>query len=305
VLQTVSAPDDSGADSETDPIAPSIKELWIGGEESAVVLSTIREEGEGEAAPAEVRSEEPEIHVRILGPLKISGLRSNPRWRVPLELLCFLACHPGERFSADELREQLRPAKVDCEEVRSIRTFRTYVSSLRTATGNVALPEASKGTYGLGPGVATDWDWFQAEVAFARTQPPDRARPLLAPAFDFIRGPLFSGVPKGRYRWAFDDGLVSQMEVAIIKAASEFAELCFDAEEPEAALAGLGRALLATKDLGVADDLLTAAGATGNPATLERAWRDVRGALDNQAAMLEPSYEACRRRVSGTVAAAR
>jgi hypothetical protein len=127
----------------------------------------------------------------------------------------------------------------------------------------------------------------------------------LAPAFDFIRGPLFSGVPKGRYRWAFDDGLVSQMEVAIIKAASEFAELCFDAEEPEAALAGLGRALLATKDLGVADDLLTAAGATGNPATLERAWRDVRGALDNQAAMLEPSYEACRRRVSGTVAAAR
>jgi hypothetical protein len=306
LVRAVGASDNVAAETETTAPVESapMKDAVIDAEYSAAVLSRVGEEANDETAPSDDRLFEPEIHVRILGPLKISGLRSSPRWRVALELLCFLACHPDERFTADELREHLRPASDDGETV-SGKTFCSYASALRTATGHVAFPEACGGTYGLGPGVVTDWDWFRAEVAFARAQPPDRARLLLAPAFDLIRGPLFSGVPKGRYGWAFDDGLVSQIEVAIVEAASVLAELCFDAEEPEVALAGLGRALLATKDVGVADDLLTTAGATGNPATLERAWRDVRGALGEQAAGLEPAYEACRRRVSGAVAAAR
>jgi hypothetical protein len=282
-----------------------MKDAVIAGEPSVAVTATVGEEADHESAPTNDRLFEPEIHVRILGPLKISGLRSSPKRRAALELLCFLACHPGARFTADELREHL-PSASDHDKPVSDTTFCSYASALRTATGHVAFPEASGGTYGLGTGVETDWDWFRAEVSFARAQPPDRARFLLAPAFDLIRGPLFSGVPKGRYGWAFDEGLVSQIEVAIIEAASVLAELCFDAAEPEVALAGLGRALLATKDLGVADDLLTAAGATGNPSTLERAWRDVRGALKKEAAArLEPGYEACRRRLSGTVAVAR
>ena len=119
----------------------------------------------------------------------------------------------------------------------------------------------------------------------------------LTAALDLIRGPLFAGVPEGRFAWAYNSGLVSEMEVAIIGAASELAENCLAAEEPAVGLAGLGKALVATKDHGVADDLLTAAGATGNLATLERAWRDVIGVLNEDAVTLQRSYEAIRNRI--------
>jgi hypothetical protein len=236
----------------------------------------------------------PHAAVNLLGPIEVTGLAFEPTRKVALELLCFLACHRDERFTADAIRAELWPPDSSGKRA-SVTTFRSYVSALRAVIGKGQFPKASGGVYTLGDGVDTDWDRFRTLVAFAELFGDD-ARILLSSALGLIRGPLFSGVPTGRYAWAFEPGgLVHQMEVAVNAAASELAELSFAAADPEPALAGLGKALVATKDFGVADDLLTAAGATGNLSVLEDAWRDVTDALGEDAERVRRSYEALRR----------
>ena len=83
-----------------------------------------------------------------------------------------------------------------------------------------------------------------------------------------------------------------EVEVAVNAAASQLAELSFAAADPGPALAGLATALVATKDFGVADDLLTAAGATGSLPALEQAWCEVTSALGEDAERFRRSYEA-------------
>jgi hypothetical protein len=253
-------------------------------------------EEEAKSAKAEPTDDallRPDVAVNVLGPLTITGLGSEPKRRVVLELLCFLACHNDRRFTADQIRAEMWPSTDGGEHV-SAKSFRTYVSGLRAVIGRGQFPEAFDGFYEIGSSVDTDWDRFRTLVSFAHALPDD-ARMLLSSALGLIRGQLFSGVPTGRYAWAFGGGLVNEMAVAINAAAGDLAELCLAGEEPEIALAGLAKALFATKDFGVADDLLTAAGASGNLSALERAWRDVTGALGDDAERFRRSYEARRR----------
>jgi hypothetical protein len=233
----------------------------------------------------------------VLGPVEVAGLEMPTNRRIVIELLCLLACNRERAFTSSEMRSELFPLGDDGRERANKETFRTYVSRARRAAGKANFPQAHAASFRLGPNVSTDWDQFKEVVARAHESDPSTARELLAAALDLIRGPLFAGVPEGRFAWAYNSGLVSEMEVAIIGAASELAENCLAAEEPAVGLAGLGKALVATKDHGVADDLLTAAGATGNLATLERAWRDVIGVLNEDAVTLQRSYEAIRNRI--------
>jgi hypothetical protein len=233
----------------------------------------------------------PDAVVNFLGPIEVTGLAFEPTRRVALELLCFLACHRHESYTAEAIRAALWPPD-SVGKRASATTFRSYVSALRAVIGKGQLPEASAGFYELSDGVDTDWDRFRTLVAFAQVFSDD-ARMLLSSALRLIRGPLFSGVPIGRYAWAFEPGgLVHEIEVAVTAAASQLAELSFAAADPGPALAGLAKALLATRDFGVADDLLTAAGATGSLPALQQAWCDVTAALGKDAERCRRSYDA-------------
>jgi hypothetical protein len=242
-----------------------------------------------EAEPTDDPMLRPDAVVNFLGPIEVTGLAFEPRRKVALELLCFLACHRHESYTAEAIRAKLWPPN---GEDASATSFRSYVSALRAVIGKGQLPIAAGGFYELGDGVDTDWDRFRTLVAFAQIFRDDE-RMLLSSALGLIRGPLFSGVPIGRYAWAFEPGgLVNEIEVAVNAAASQLAELSFAAADPGPALAGLATALVATKDFGVADDLLTAAGATGSLPALEQAWCEVTSALGEDAERFRRSYEA-------------
>jgi hypothetical protein len=88
------------------------------------------------------------------------------------------------------------------------------------------------------------------------------------------------------------------MSIAVIAAASALVESCLADGVPADSLAGLERAFVATRDPGVGDDLLTAAGATGNLATLQRTWEEILAVLGRDAVLLQRSFEAIRNRLS-------
>jgi hypothetical protein len=249
----------------------------------------------GALAPPPAIAPEGWLTFRVLGPLGVDGLELPPERPVVIELLCFLACHKQRRFSASEVIAELWPLGEDGRETVSQTTFRSYVSLARRAAGTGRFPKASGGTYGLGEEVETDWHRFVAIVESAKEKTGPEARACYAAALGLVAGPAFSGVPEGRYAW--NAPLVSEIEVAVVAAASSLVEACIEADVPAEALSPLRRALLATRDHGIGDDLLTAAGATGNLAALERAWRDVGAALGDDAETLRRSYEAIRSRL--------
>jgi hypothetical protein len=233
-----------------------------------------------------------------MGDVAIRDLELPTKRLIAIELLCFLACHAPRRFTAEEIRSALWPLTDDGKERVSSETFRSYVSAARRAAGAGNFPKPSGRTYGLGPEVETDWHRFQRLVERAGAVEGEERRRLLDEALGLVRGPIFSAVPKGRYEWALSGGLVSAISVAVIEAAGSLANSCLEDGVPNEAIAGLERALVATSDIGVADDLLTAAGATGNPAALDRAWGEILAVLGKNAAILQRSFEAIRGRLS-------
>jgi hypothetical protein len=240
----------------------------------------------------------PGLGFRVLGPVEVVGLELPTKRPVVVELLCLLALERERRWTADEIMSALWPLDDDGTERVSVATFRSYVSAARRSAGAVALPKNEQGAYRIGDDVWTDWALFTGLTERARGADDKDERLLLAEALSYVRGQVFSGVPNGRYTWAVTSGLVSQMERAVKDAACRLADLALEEGCPAEALPGLRAALSATKDAEVADDLVTASGATGDLAELERAWRDV-AASGVEVARLAKNYETIRRRLLG------
>jgi hypothetical protein len=234
---------------------------------------------------------------RVLGEVEAADLELPTTRLVVVELLVFLACMKTRRFTPDEITAELWPLGEDGAETVSRTSFQKYMTYARRAAGLAAFPKAVAGRLSIGNDVTTDWEVFKALVERAKTAEANDGIDLLVTALGLVRGPAFSGVPKGRYAWA-GRGLITEIDVAVIAAAERLAELCLEAGVAARALEGTGRALRATKDPRVGDDLLSLAGATGDLGTLERAWRDVEAIVGTEAAgRLRRSYEAIRRRL--------
>jgi hypothetical protein len=216
---------------------------------------------------------------------------------VVIELLVFLACMKSRRFTPDEIMAELWPLGEDGAETVSRTSFQKYMTYARRSAGLAAFPKAVGGRLSIGAEVTTDWEAFQVLVERAKAADGNHAIELLVTALGLVRGPAFSGVPKGRYSWA-ERGLITEIDVAVIAAAERLAELCLDAGQAARAVDGIVSVLRATRDPRIADDLLSLAGATDDLGTLERAWRDVEAIVGTEAAArLRRSYEAIRRRL--------
>ena len=286
-------------DAGGEPIEPAL----VGTPAVETAAPSAAEEADGTGEPSEETGApgalpRPAPYIAVMGEVGIRDLELPTKRLIAIEILCFLACQKPRRFSPEELRSELWPLADDGTEKLADKTFRTYVTAARRAAGRANFPKVSGHTYGLGEAVETDWHSFQRLVERSSGLEGPERRQVLDEALLLVRGPLFSGVPDGRYEWALSGGLVSEISVAIIEAAGAFANSCLEGGVPGEALAGLTRALVATKDTGVGDDLLTAAGATGNPATVERAWEEILANLGKNASLLQRSYEAIRNRLA-------
>ena len=232
----------------------------------------------------------PPVQVNVLGPVEIIGLRRRIRRRPVADLLLYLALHPGRAWAGDELRAALWP--VDSE--ASAASLHNYVSLLRGALPPGVLPEANRSAgYVLNDAVGTDWARFVALRDAARgVEGPDEVS-LLGRALDLVRGPVLSG-SAAALAWADMELARPEMEAAIEDVAHRLAEELMGTGDAVGAgkAASKGLTALAGSML-LHADRLRAAGS--DPAGLDRAWKEARGALGPDAEELRPTYEALRR----------
>jgi len=213
------------------------------------------------------------LYFEVLGPLRITGWPDGQARSGPVvELATYLAFHPGRTYTTDELRDPLSVGKARALEGDTIRT---YASSLRRAVGIDHLPDAGRKGYALA-GFDTDWQRF-IQYTNRKTDGDQAGQAAaLADALALIRGLPFTDLPANGLGWVATELLVSQIEVAVIDAASQLIELALVAGDwPLAAWASdCGLIVSPTaQDLNVA--ALRAAHLSGHPDRFGQAWRDL------------------------------
>ncbi len=144
-----------------------------------------------------------EVRVEVLGSPRVVGWPAGapPLGHSVAELLVFLVLHPGETFTAEQLRARLgagRTRDVDPG------TIRRYVNELRRALGDAAVPVAKPGGGYEIIGVAADAISFGrlVDTKLAGDGDPTATASRLAEALSMLRGAPFSDAPKGCYGWA-------------------------------------------------------------------------------------------------------
>jgi DNA-binding SARP family transcriptional activator len=112
--------------------------------------------------------------------------RERPTKKKVFELLCYLACHPGKRFTAAELTTVLWPPELGDTGRR--KSVQNCASLLRKAVGAEHFPEADGSGYALSSSVTTDFARLGELVKRSRSAPPNEARQLLRQALSLVRG---------------------------------------------------------------------------------------------------------------------
>lgn len=186
------------------------------------------------------------VEVVVLGPVSVTGWETDEVRPTTVEIVAYLAAASGP-VTTDKLRTALWPDGV------KLNTFKTNLSRTRRAlgvdsTGAFHLPEAKDSRYRLGPEVGCDWTRFQALMAAARTAAPPHAAQLLRQALELVQGSPFEAPAGGAYQWAYDEQLVSVIEVAVIDAAYRLAELALEADDPDLAVWATRQGHLVTPD---------------------------------------------------------
>ncbi len=210
-----------------------------------------------------------EVEVRVLGPVEIDGHSAPLERRRCVELAAYLALHPNG-VSDERLKTVLW-----ADSAPTTATFNTTVSTTRSRLGRgrdgaLHLPHfvSSGGLYRLGARVTTDLARFEARVLHARRCAPGTAIETLRSALDLVRGKPFEG--ERGYEWAFSEGLIANIEMAIADAAHELAQLYLDTGDPkEATWAAMQGLIAAPGDEILYRDRMLACDRAGNPAGVE------------------------------------
>ncbi|HET9731931.1 MAG TPA: bacterial transcriptional activator domain-containing protein [Acidimicrobiales bacterium] len=131
---------------------------------------------------------------------------------------------------------------------------------------------------------SSDWDHFRALAVRAATEAEDQPRSAAGhyeAALALVRDKPFAGIKTG-YGWADAEGLITAMETHIETAAVAAARLRLRHGEPDAAVLTLGRVLRHLPQSRRLQEQLLATAAAAGPDELERAWRRVQAADDDQ-----------------------
>jgi len=177
------------------------------------------------------------IVVKLLGPLEVDGTRKEVTAGPLLELIVFLALHPGRTFTSVQIRESIwglgrRPITAN--------TFRKYLVQFRKAFGTgVLVTDAYR--YELTGSVTSDWDLFRAhlDTNAATDSGTESTGDLSGPeaALDLVRGPVlhgsFDGKKNSPFSWAI--GTVNDIEDEVTTVSVELALSCLDLDDPQRA----------------------------------------------------------------------
>jgi hypothetical protein len=248
--------------------------VQTGNDESGVTNPPARSDstdapGAGSAWPDSDDSETAPV-VYLLGPIEIWPCLESPTRKKVVELCCYLACHTGRRYTAEQLSAVLWPPEIS--DRGRPKSARTYASMLRQAIGSEHFPEGGDAGYALSPSVTTDAARFAELVKASRSAPPSEARERLRRALGLVRGEPFGGTD---YTWVSDERLVEPIEIAIVAAARELVARSLEAGDVETAWFAVDRGLLVSRATGLCEDLLRTAAATGDRARFDRAWKRV------------------------------
>lgn len=235
---------------------------------------------EPEAEPVVVEEENSDLEVRVLGTIRIDGLKGGFASRKAAELPVYMALHRGG-VEADTIMEALWPG-----EAPDINRFNRTTSRARTPLGTASdgelyLPRFDGSLYWVNPLLVCDLDRFTSYVD--RADKPDRAGDKIAylkAALELVEGTPFSGAGNG-YTWAWSEGLVSHAIVAVDDAAHDLARTALDVGDPELASWAARKGLLSTTRCEECyRNLMRAAIAEGNQTALDAVFTELTTVVD-------------------------
>jgi hypothetical protein len=225
------------------------------------------------AAPAEqlVPGARMPVEVCLLGPVSVQapGLIEPEREALATEIVVYLAAHPAG-VHLNVLTGAVWPRGVT-PEVRDAALARVRDWLGYDAAGQPQLAADANGRLRLGPQVRIDWQVFRALVAHARQESSQGGHVeagYLERALREVRGHLLDGRDQRRYAWLATDDLEYEVTALVADAAHRLSGLRRGADPVAAMAAARAGLLLATGDEMLWRDLLLAADATGDPATL-------------------------------------
>ncbi len=201
----------------------------------------------------------PAIEILVLGPVEVVGA-ARPFTRAwSLELVVYLAMHPGGATS-DQWATHLWPNRSMAQ-----ASLHSTASAARRALGSTATGEdhlpRSHGRLALGPGVATDWDRF-----CRLSSSPDPAS--WRRALELIRGLPFEGLRSTD--WAVFSHVQANIESLVVDVSVRRAEYCmYDADPAGAEWSARQGLLVSPYDERLHRLLMRAADLAGNPAGVE------------------------------------
>jgi hypothetical protein len=224
------------------------------------------------------------VEVRVLGSIDLVGLVKPTGRRAVDELLVYLALHPGQVFSPEELRSRIWAYP---RRERADKDFRNLLHYLKKA-----LPPGAMETTDVGPKltelVSSDWGHFSSlagEVGETRSE-------KLTEALRLVRGHPFADV-RGRpgdspYDWAYRERLAPEMEVTVERVAHELATAMLEDDDTEHARWAIDRGCLCLPEsLLLYGDLVRVAAARDGATGIERAMSEARRVLGDDADALE------------------
>jgi hypothetical protein len=203
------------------------------------------------------------IVVKLLGPLVVDGTKRTITHGPVLEIITFLALHPGQSFTSVQLRESIwglgRKPIVS-------QTFRKYMVELRKAFGTgVVVTDVYR--YELTDSVTSDWDLFRAHLD------ADDELAGQEDALNLVRGPVLHGCFDGKknspFSWAYDEA--NRIEVQIVGVASDLALAYLGLGEPSRAGQAVSQGILnSTSNLRLRTIDLQVGAALGGPREVGR-----------------------------------
>ncbi len=201
----------------------------------------------------------PAVEILVLGPVEVVGA-ARPFTRAwALELVVYLAMHPGGATS-DQWATHLWPNRSMAQ-----ASLHSTASAARRALGSTATGEdhlpRSHGRLALGPGVTTDWDRF---CRFAASPEPAAWKRAL----ELIRGLPFEGLRSTD--WAVFSHVQANIESLVVDVSVRRAEYCMEKEDPAGVEWSARQGLLVSPyDERLYRLLMRAADLAGNPAGVE------------------------------------
>ena len=174
------------------------------------------------------------VRIKTMGSVSVTAPGDVEERRVDLltEVISYLAIHP-RGVHPNVLSGALWPRGVS-DEVRDSTLAQAATWLGVTGDGTPRLAVNAAGMWELDrEGVAVDWDVFRALANRAATadDPTDDLEQALA----LVTGPVWSGVPGGRYGWLAYEPVEADMRVAVVALSRRLAEVTADADDPQRA----------------------------------------------------------------------